>query len=85
MSLTTPDWLEKRGGRLQPSKNGGAWLVYVGGEPQYMLIPSPARGKFSCRIAETINGRRFDSDATYANSEDALRGGLDELRKTLGW
>jgi hypothetical protein len=85
MSITAPDWLTQRGCHLQASKNGQSWLVYVGDEPQYLLMPIPARGRFACRISQTINGRRLDGGDVFASPEDALRGGLDELRKTLGW
>jgi hypothetical protein len=85
MGVTTPDWLEQHGARLQASRDGNSWLVFVGSEPQYLLMPTPARGKFSCRISQTINGRRLDGAGTYATAEDAVRGGLEDLRKTLGW
>jgi hypothetical protein len=85
MSVTTPGWLEQRGGRLQASKDGGSWLVYFGGEPQYLVMPTPARGQFSCRVSQTINGRRLDGAGLYATAEDAVRGGLEDLRKALGW
>jgi hypothetical protein len=82
MALSTPDWLAQRGGEL---RSGKAYLVYLNGEPQYLLVPTPAAGKFSCRVTQTINGQRLDSGATYAGDEDAVRGGLDDLRKALGW
>jgi hypothetical protein len=85
MPVSTPDWLQRHDGRLEASKNGQSWLVYLGGEPQYLLMPTPAKGKFSCRVAQTINGKRLDGDGTYPTMEDAVRGGLDDLRKALGW
>lgn len=85
MSVTTPDWLTQRGCRLLPSKDGHAWLVFLGEEPQYLLMPTPARGQFACRVSQTINGKRLDGDGTYATPEDAARGGLDALRQALGW
>jgi hypothetical protein len=85
MAVATPDWLEKRGGRLLPSKDGEAVLVYVGDEPQYLLMPMPAKGKFSCRVSQTVNGKRLDGEATYPSREDAVCGGLEDLRKALGW
>jgi hypothetical protein len=85
MAVTTPEWLTLRGGNLVPSRNGLSWLVYFDKEPQYLLMPIPAEGKFACRISQTINGRRLDGSANYPTLEDAVRGGLDELRKTLGW
>jgi hypothetical protein len=85
MATTTPEWLAQRGVRLQASKDGQSWLVYLGPEPQYLLQAVPAKGQFSCRITQTINGRRLDSGAAYPTLDDALKGGLDELRKALGW
>jgi hypothetical protein len=85
MSVTTPCWLEQHGGHLQASKNGTSWLVYLGRELQYLLMPTPAKGHFSCRVSQTINGRRLDGTATYATPEDAVRGGLEDLRNALGW
>lgn len=83
--MTTPDWVAQRGGEVRPSKDGHSASVYLAGQPQYVLIPVPARGQHSCRISETINGRRLDGGKTYASAADALRGGLDELRALLGW
>jgi hypothetical protein len=85
MAVTTPAWLSERGVRLLPSKDGQSWLVYLGDEPQYLLMAVPVRGQFGCRISQTINGRRLDHGTTYASLDEALAGGLDELRKTLGW
>ena len=50
-----------------------------------MLLPVPAKGAFSCRVTETINGRRLDSGAIYPSREEAVSAGLEELRKALGW
>lgn len=85
MTMTTPDWLTRRGVHLQASKDSLSWLVYLGKEPQYLLLPVPVKGQYGCRITQTINGRRLDSGATYASVEAALQGGLEELRKALGW
>jgi hypothetical protein len=85
MTATTPDWLSQRGVRLLPSKDGQSWLVYLGEEPQYLLLAVPVKGQFGCRITQTINGRRLDTGATYASVEAALQGGLEDLRKVLGW
>ena len=82
MTVTAPDWLVRHGGELRAGK---AWLIYLSGEPQYLLVPTPAAGKFSCRVTQTINGQRLDSATTYPSAEDAVRGGLEDLRKALGW
>ncbi|MGH7170597.1 MAG: hypothetical protein ACRELF_03690 [Gemmataceae bacterium] len=85
MTVTTPDWLTRRGVHLQASKDGPSWLVYLDKEPQYLLMAVPVKGQFGCRITQTINGHRLDGSATYASVEAALQGGLEELRKALGW
>ena len=43
------------------------------------------RHEFGCVIRQTNNGRRIDSAGVYGTSEEAIRGGLDDLRKDLGW
>ena len=85
MTATTPEWLAQRGVRLQASQDGQSWLVYLGPEPQYLLQAVPVKGQYGCRITQTINGRRLDSGAVYPTLDAALQGGLDELRKALGW
>jgi hypothetical protein len=83
--MTTPDWVKQHGGDLRASKDGHSWLLYFDGEPQYLLMPVPADGKVACRISQTINGKRLDGIAVYPTVEDAVRGGLEELRQKLGW
>ncbi len=85
MAVTTPDWLAQHGGELRASKDGHSWTVYFAGEPQYIVLPVPAAGKFTCRLTQTINGKRLDTPTTYATLEDAARGGLEDLRQALGW
>jgi hypothetical protein len=85
MTATTPDWLAQRGVHVQESKDGISWLIYLGKEPQYLLMAVPVKGQLGCRITQTINGRRLDGTATYPSVEAALRGGLEELRQALGW
>jgi hypothetical protein len=83
--VATPDWLAKRGGVLQPSSRGDTWFVLLNNSPQYRLVPVPAAGKYSCQVLETVNGRRLEGSGTYPSIEDAIRGGLEDLRKALGW
>jgi hypothetical protein len=83
--VTTPDWLAKRGGVLQPSSTGSSWLVLLDNSPQYRLVSVPAAGKYGCEVIETVNGRRLERNGTYPCREDAIRGGLEDLRKALGW
>jgi hypothetical protein len=85
MAVTTPEWLTQRGGELRESKDGHSWLVCFAGQPQYLVMPVPVGGKFGCRISQTINGKRLDGPTTYPSREDAGRGGLEDLRKALGW
>jgi hypothetical protein len=83
--MTAPDWLTKHGGELRPGPLAGTWYAYFDGQPQYSLTPLPAGGKHTCRVMQTINGRRLDSGSVHTTSEEAMSGGLDELRKALGW
>jgi hypothetical protein len=83
--VATPDWLAKRGGVLEPSATGGASLVLLENSPQYRLVPVPAAGKYGCAVTQTVNGRRLEGGGTYPSIEDAIRGGLEDLRKVLGW
>jgi hypothetical protein len=85
MTATVPDWLKARGAELRPSKDGHTWTVCFAGLPQYLLEPLPSRGKFNCRLTQTVNGRRLDGTGLYPTREEALQGGLDDLRKALGW
>lgn len=83
--MTTPHWLTQRSGELRLATDGHSASVYFAGQLQYVLLPIPAKGQHACRVTETINGRRLESQKTYATSEQALQGGLDDLREKLGW
>jgi hypothetical protein len=83
--MTAPDWLTQRHGALKLGSDGGTWYVLLDGQPQYALIPVPVAGKFGCFIKQTNNGQRIDGGGRHATAADAVRGGLDDLRKTLGW
>jgi len=85
MAVTTPEWLTQRGGELLAGRDGKNWLLYFDKEPQYLLALVPAQGKYSCRVTQTINGRRLDAGGAYPTPEDAVRGGLEDLRQALGW
>ena len=85
MAVTTPDWLARHRGELQAGVGGASWLVTLDGAPQYRLVPRPAGGQFTCEVAQTINGRRLDGGRIYPTLEEAVRGGLEELRTALGW
>jgi hypothetical protein len=85
MAVTAPEWLTKRGGGLRPNYDGQSWVAYFDGQPQYLLRPVPAGGQYGCEVEQTINNRRLDVKSTFPTSDEALRGGLEELRKALGW
>jgi hypothetical protein len=81
-----PDWLTLHSGSLKPGVRPETQFVLIGGQPLYKLEVRPASGKFSCAVSNTVNGKRLDDSATtYSNSEQALSGGLDQLRAKLGW
>lgn len=83
--MMPPDWLKNRTGGLAAGLNERTWLVTLNGHPQYRLVATPARGKFTCVITQTNNGKRLDAGAEYSSLENAIKGGLDELRTRLGW
>jgi hypothetical protein len=85
VSIATPEWLARHDCTLQPIYNGTSWLVLLDNEPQYLLVPIPVAGTFGCAVTQTINGKRLEGGATYPSLEDAGRGGLEDLRKALGW
>jgi len=85
MPVTAPEWLTLHGCELRGSRNGQAWTVFLSGEPQYTVVPVPAGGKHSCKVTQTINGKRLDSGGIVDTLEDAARMGLEDLRKALGW
>jgi hypothetical protein len=81
-----PDWLKSRGGSLQPGIEPKTLVVLIGGAPLYKVEARPAAGKFTCAVTNTVNGKRLDDPArTYATPEEALAGGLEQLREKLGW
>lgn len=84
-SATTPDWLSLHGGELRRGLDDFNWLVMLAGSPLYRLFIAPAKGKFTCVVKQSVNGKRVDKGAEYASAADALAGGLEELRQYLGW
>jgi hypothetical protein len=83
--MTTPDWLTQRGGSINLGSDGKTWFVLFSGQPNYSLCAVPVAGKFGCTIRQTINGQRIECAATFATQDEAIGGGLEELRKALGW
>jgi hypothetical protein len=80
-----PAWLSRHGGALRNGIDGRTWFVMLDNEPQYVLTPIPAAGKFACEVMQTVNGRRLGSGNVYPSVADAVEGGLEDLRKSLGW
>ena len=81
----TPDWLQLRGGELRLGYDGHTVYVLIEGEPLYELVPIPVTAQHGCRITATVNGKPIACNAVCATVEEALRAGLEDLRKTLGW
>jgi hypothetical protein len=85
MAITVPEWLARRGGSLRPSSDPRIWLLMFQGQPQYRLTPVPVGGKYGCAVEQTINGKRIPSPSAATSEEEAIRAGLEDLRKALGW
>jgi hypothetical protein len=85
MAIGVPEWLKARDGDLRRAPDGRTWLVLLNGTPQYKLTPTPAGGKYTCDVLQTVNQKRVDKGQIYASHDDAVNGGLDELRAALGW
>jgi hypothetical protein len=83
--LTAPDWLSKREAKLRPGPGGRGVFVEFAGIPQYRLDVRPAVGTFTCEVTQAVNGRRVDNGTTYPTADEALSGGLNQLREKLGW
>jgi hypothetical protein len=85
MSVPTPDWLTRHSGELRANPHDQSFAVYFGPEIEYVLRLVPIKGQHSCIVKQTINGKHLESGATHPTADDALRGGLEDLRKALGW
>ena len=85
MALRTPDWLARHDGEVRLAPDGRTWLVVFGDAPHYKLAPTPAGGRESCVVIQTVNGKRLDKGQAYDNTDEAVREGLEELRIYLGW
>jgi len=83
--MTAPDWLTTRNGGLANGLKGWTLMVTLDGHPQWRLDAVPAKGKFTCAVWQTNNGRRLDAGKEYPTQEAAWAGGLEELRAKLGW
>jgi hypothetical protein len=85
MAIAAPEWLSKRGGDFRPGPDGRTWLVVFDQKPLYMLTPLPVEGQHGCEIKQTNNGKRLPAPEKAPTVDDALRNGLEGLRKALGW
>jgi hypothetical protein len=85
MALTAPEWLTQRGGGLKPGSDARAYFVMLNSQPLYTVLAVPVAGKFGCTIIQANNGKRLDSSGTAATVDEALRLGLEDLRKAMGW
>jgi hypothetical protein len=83
--MTAPDWLTQRGGTLKLDSDRATWYVLFAGQPSYSLVVVPVDGKFGCVVRQANNGARIECAGQFATLDDAIRGGLDNLRKSLGW
>jgi hypothetical protein len=83
--MTPPDWLVQHGADLKLASDGRTWHVLFNQEPQYALWTTPVAGKHGCAVRQNNNGKRIECTGSYPSTEEALRGGLDTLRKALGW
>ena len=84
-TVTTPDWLAQHGAELRGNASGQSYAVYFGSNLEYVLNIVPVEGQYSCKVKQTINGRHLESGTAYPTVEEALHGGLEDLRRTLGW
>ena len=85
MTATTPDWLVKRGGAICQSTDSRSWIVLLDDKPLYRLVPIPVAGKYGCEVTQTVDGKRLDSGSAHPTPDEALHGGLEDLRRALGW
>jgi hypothetical protein len=85
MALASPEWLTRRGGALKLGSDGQTWFVMLNAQPQFALTVVPVEGKFGSTIKQTNNGHRIANTGVQASPEEAIAGGLEDLRKSLGW
>jgi hypothetical protein len=57
----------------------------LSGSPQYRLDVIPAKGRFTCAVTQSVNGKRLDPGTDHVTAEEALQAGLHKLREALGW
>jgi hypothetical protein len=85
MSVPTPDWLARHGGELRANPHEQSFAVYFGPELEYILRLVPIKGRYGCLVKQSVSGKHLESGTSWPTTDDALRGGLEDLRKVLGW
>lgn len=86
MSLTAPAWLTARAGTITPGLAAHVRFVTFGGKPEYKLEARPAKGKFTCVVTATVNGRPIDAPTDLLDTAAAaFDNGLARLQAKLGW
>jgi hypothetical protein len=85
MALAAPEWLTQRGGGLKMGSDGHTCYVMLNDQPWYAVLPVPVAGKYGCTLIQTNNGQRIECGGTAASADEALRLGLEDLRKAMGW
>jgi hypothetical protein len=83
--MTAPQWLTRHGGSLKLGSDQRTWYVLVDGKPNYSVTHVPQNGRFGCKVRQTNNGEMLNVCGSFASPNEAIGGGLEELRKTLGW
>jgi hypothetical protein len=82
----TPEWLQRRGGLLRRNLQSNIVEVWLEGQPLYRLEVRPARNQYTCVIVDMTSARPISNGSSiYATTEQALAGGLEQLRGYLGW
>lgn len=83
--IEPPAWLSRRGGAFQKGHAGNSWFVILNNQPLYRLTSIPVGDQFGCAITQTNNGKRIPSTTQARTPEEALKAGLSDLGKALGW
>lgn len=84
--LNVPSWLSSRSGSLSSGIAGHIAFVSLAGKPQYKLEVRPAKGKFTCMVTATVNGKPIDTPTDLLDSPAAaFENGLSRLQAKLGW
>lgn len=80
-----PDWLKKRGGKINPGLRDYIAVAIIGDRPEFRLELRPAGGKFCCVVSHTNNGKTLPAGEPQPTPDAAWSDGFDRLRRQLGW